>query len=67
MEDITNVDYTHTKRVCKDFEIKYVGYYQDLYVPSDILLLVQAALEKTFSKSRSFNWYWYVISGRKRY
>ena len=55
MEDITDVDYRHTKRVCKDFEIKYVGYYQDLYVPSDILLLVQVALKKTFSKSRSFH------------
>ena len=22
MEDITDVDYAHTKRVCKDFEIK---------------------------------------------
>ena len=22
MEDITNADYTHAKRVCKDFEIK---------------------------------------------
>ena len=42
MEDITNVDYTHTKRVCKDFEIKYLGYYHDLYVQSHILLLADA-------------------------
>ena len=28
MEDHTNVDYTHAKRVCKDFEIKDLGKYQ---------------------------------------
>ena len=25
MEDIADVDYTHAKRVCKDFEIKDLG------------------------------------------
>ena len=25
MEDITDADYTHTKRVCKDFKIKNLG------------------------------------------
>ena len=39
MEDITDTDYAHTKRVCKDFEIKKVGKYHDLYVQSDTLLL----------------------------
>ena len=39
MEDITDADYTHAKRVCKDFEIKKIGKYHDLYVQSDILLL----------------------------
>ena len=39
MEDITDVDYAHTKRVCKDFEIKNVGEYHDFYVQSDTLLL----------------------------
>ena len=38
MEDITDADYTETKRICKDFEIKDLGEYQDLYVESDILL-----------------------------
>ena len=32
MEYITDVDYMHTKRVCKDFEIKNLGEYHDLYV-----------------------------------
>ena len=32
MEDITKADYTHRKRVCKDFEIKKLGEYHDLYV-----------------------------------
>ena len=35
MEDISDVDYTHTKRVRKDFKITY----HDLYVKSDTLLL----------------------------
>ena len=39
MEDITDADYAHTKRVCKDFEIKNVGEYHDFYVQSDTLLL----------------------------
>ena len=40
MEDITDVDYTHAKSACKDFEIKKLGEYHDLYVQSDTLLLV---------------------------
>ena len=39
MEDITDADYTHTKRVSKDFEIKNLGKYHDLYVQSDTLFL----------------------------
>ena len=39
MEDITDADYAHSKRVCKDFEIKNLGEYHDLYVQSDTLLL----------------------------
>ena len=31
--------HAHAKRVCKDFEIKNLGEYRDLYVQSDILLL----------------------------
>ena len=38
-EDITDTDYVHAKRVCKDFEIKKLGEYQDLYVQSDMSLL----------------------------
>ena len=39
MEDIADADYAHAKRVCKDFEIKNLGEYYDLYVQSDTLLL----------------------------
>ena len=42
MEDITNAYYGHAKRVCKDFEIKNLGQYHDLYVQSDTLLLADA-------------------------
>ena len=38
MEDITDVDYAHAKRVCKDFEIKSLGEYHDLHVQGDALL-----------------------------
>ena len=41
MEDITDADYPHAKRVCKDFEIKNLGECHDLYVQSDILLLAE--------------------------
>ena len=39
MEDITDADYAHAKRVCKDFKIKNLGEYYDLYVQSDTFLL----------------------------
>ena len=39
MEDITDVDCGHTKTVCKDFEIKSLGEYNDFYVQSNRLLL----------------------------
>ena len=37
MEDITDANYAHAKRVCKDFEIKHLGEYHDLYVQSIIV------------------------------
>ena len=39
MGGITDADHVHGKRVCKDFEIKNVGEYSDLYVQGDTLLL----------------------------
>ena len=38
MEDLTDADYTHAKTVCKDFEIKNLRKYHDLYVQSVVLL-----------------------------
>ena len=32
-------EYTHPKKVCKDFDIKTLGEYYDLYVQSNTLLL----------------------------
>ena len=40
MEDVTDEDYAHAKRVSKDFEIKNLGEYHDLYIQSNTLLLV---------------------------
>ena len=39
MEGITDADYVHAKEVSKDFEIKNVGEYHDLYVQIDTVLL----------------------------
>ena len=39
MEDITDADYTHAKRVCKDFKINNLGDYHYLYVQSNTFLL----------------------------
>ena len=38
MEYITDADYMHAKIVCKDFEIKNLGEYHDLYLKSDTFL-----------------------------
>ena len=39
LEDITDADYAHTRRACKDFERKNLGEYHDFYVQSDTLVL----------------------------
>ena len=39
MEDIIDAYYVHIKIIPKDFEIKHLGEYHDLYVQSDTLLL----------------------------
>ena len=39
IEDITDADYAHSKKVCKDFEMKNFGEYQNLYLQSNTLLL----------------------------
>ena len=39
IEDIIDAEYIHAKRNCKDFEIKNLGEYHDLYLESDIFLL----------------------------
>ena len=39
IENIADADYAHIKRICKDFEIKNVGEYHDLYVRRNTLLL----------------------------
>ena len=48
LEDITDADYMHAKRVCKHFNIKSLGEYHDLYLESDTLPL--ADVFKNFIK-----------------
>ena len=38
MEDVTDTDYMHPKRVCKDFEITHLGEYHDLYLKIYLLI-----------------------------
>ena len=40
MEDITDTDITQAKRLCKNFAIKNLREYHNLYVQSDTLLLL---------------------------
>ena len=39
MKDITDTDYIHANKVFKNFKLKHLGDYHDLYVQSDTLLL----------------------------
>ena len=39
MEEITDPDYVHVKRVCKNFQIQNFCEYHHLHVKSDILLI----------------------------
>ena len=39
MEDITDFNYKHAKRVFREFKVNNLGDYHDLYVKSDTLLL----------------------------
>ena len=43
MEDITDADYMHAKRLCKEFEIKILGKYHDLNLKSNTLLLADVS------------------------
>ena len=38
MDDVTDADYMLVKRVCKDFEIKDLSEYHDLYLKGNALL-----------------------------
>ena len=49
ISDITYEDYIHAQKVFKEFEIKNLGEYLDLYVQSDKLLL--AVVFENFRKN----------------
>ena len=48
LKSITDSNYNDAKTICKDFEIKNLGEYHDLYLKSDLLLL--ADVSKNFRK-----------------
>ena len=39
LKDVTYSEYSHIKRICKDFEVKYLDVCHDLYLKSNTLLL----------------------------
>ena len=45
MEDITDADHMHAKRVRKDFEIKKWGEYHYLYLSNNTLLLADVFIQ----------------------
>ena len=57
MEDITDANYTHRKKVCKDFETENLGEYYDLHVKSNALLLadIYANFRNTCLEIHKFN------------
>ena len=54
MEDVTNIDHRHAKKVIKIFNNKNTGEYHDLYLESDTLLLSHV-LENFRDKSIEIN------------
>ena len=56
MEVITNSDYLHTKRVCKDFEIKNLGEYHDLFLKSDTLFFGWYFRKRQKNVSKNLGW-----------
>ena len=41
IEEITDTDYMYVNIACKDYEIKNLSEYRDLYIKSDTLLLAE--------------------------
>ena len=56
MEDITYADYAHPKRLCKDFEIKQLEEFHDLYIQSNTLLLAAVFDPAKFLSALALAW-----------
>ena len=55
LEDITDKGYTHAQKVFKEFKLKNLGDYHDLFVQSDTLLL--ADVFEDFRRSKCIEIY----------
>ena len=58
MEDITDANYIHGKRVWKDFETKLLGEYHDLYLKSDLRLILADVFKKRKCVQKFIIWIW---------
>ena len=56
VKNITDGDYKHTKRVWKNFKIKNVGNYHDLYVQNNMLLLADVFDTAHFLSAPGLAW-----------
>ena len=57
MEDITDADYMHAKKVCKDFKIKKMDEHHDLYLKKDMLsfiIVIFSIVEKVNRVKRQY-------------
>ena len=58
MGDTTDADYIHAKRVWKDFETKLLGEYHDLYLKSDLRLILADVFKKRKCVQKFIIWIW---------
>ena len=73
MEDVTNIDYTHKKRVCKDEIFRRISWlaFSKWHMIVRIENFGNMCLEIYGFDSAKFlsspGWFWYVVYGRKSY
>ena len=67
MDDMSDSDDMHTNRVCKDFEIKNYGEYDDLYIQINTFLLADVFenFPNVCLEIYELNTAWFIITAPK--